>query len=97
VDFPDALWEEYEEAYAEVEQDAGEILKNDGQDRSMRALLRSKGWKPKPTGDSWRQVIEWYDFDFEYAFPGEQSSGMWSVVVSFLFSVFSLLWTCYFV
>lgn len=76
------MWEEWEAAYSGAEQDAGEILKMDGQDRSLRSLLRGSGWKPKPTGDTLRQAIEWYDFDFEYAYPAEQSSGMWSVVVS---------------
>lgn len=86
--FPDALWEEWETANRGVKQNAGEILRKDGQDRSMRSLLRNNGWKPKPTGDSWRQAIEWYDSDFEYAFPGEQSSGIWSVVVGFFFLSF---------
>ena len=82
VTVDDKLWEEWEEAYSGVEQDAGEILTGNLQDRSMRTQLRVNGWKPKPTGDQWRQTIEWYDFDFEYAYPVEQSSLTWSVVVS---------------
>lgn len=91
VVFPDEIWEEWETAYEGVEQDAGEILTQNLQDRSMRTQLRVNGWKPKPTDDSWRQAIEWYDFDFEYAYPVEQSSLTWSVVVSFAFTHISLL------
>ena len=83
----DEVWEEWEEAYKGVERDAGEVLRRDLQDRSMRTQLRINGWKPKQTGDAMRQAIEWYAFDFEYSYPVEQSSLTWSVVVSFGFQI----------
>jgi len=55
----------FEEAYAKVEQDAGNILRKNLQDRSFRAALNLAGWKP--LGDPQALAIEWVQMDYEYA------------------------------
>lgn len=53
------------DAYSIVEQDAGNILLENLQDRSFRAALNLAGWRPM--GDARAQAVEWYQLDFEYA------------------------------
>ena len=57
--------DDFEDAYAAVESDAGYILVDNLQDRSFRSALNLAGWKPQ--GDPQAQAIEWYEMDFEYA------------------------------
>ncbi|KAI4248249.1 MAG: hypothetical protein L6R42_009348 [Xanthoria sp. 1 TBL-2021] len=71
VDFT-GLLDEYENAYATFEQDAGYILTDNLQDRTARAGLSLAGWKPEK--DAAAQAVEWWQFDFEYSVPPEQSS-----------------------
>ena len=61
-----ALIDEYQaSAYSALEQDAGHILKENLQDRSVRAGLSLAGWKPRK--DMQAQAVEWWEFDWEYA------------------------------
>ena len=55
----------FEDAYSVVEQDAGNILLENLQDRSFRAALNLVGWRP--IGDPQAQAVEWYQLDYEYA------------------------------
>ncbi|KAL8759028.1 MAG: hypothetical protein Q9199_001050 [Rusavskia elegans] len=71
VDFT-GLLDEYENAYATFEQDAGYILTDNLQDRTARAGLSLAGWKPEK--DAAAQAVEWWQFDFEYSVPPEHSS-----------------------
>lgn len=63
-DFADLL-SVYEDAYSVLEQDAGYILSNNLQDRSARSGLSLAGWKPGI--DMEAQAVEWWEFDWEYA------------------------------
>ncbi|KAL8687288.1 MAG: hypothetical protein Q9218_006495 [Villophora microphyllina] len=65
VDFT-RLLDEFEDAYSILEQDAGRILTQNLQDRSMRSGLSLAGWKAGK--DAAAQTVEWWEFDFEYAF-----------------------------
>lgn len=58
---------DYEDAYSTLEQDAGRILTQNLQDRSVRSGLSLAGWKPEK--DTASQAVEWWEFDFEYAQP----------------------------
>ena len=66
VDYTDLL-DTFEESYATFEQDAGYILTRNLQDRSARAGLSLADWKPKKNMAA--QAVEWWDFDWEYAYP----------------------------
>ena len=60
-----SLLTDYQDAYAIMEQDAGYILTENLQDRSVRSALSLAGWKPKKNMEA--QAIEWWQFDWEYA------------------------------
>ncbi|KAI9807809.1 MAG: hypothetical protein M1825_005114 [Sarcosagium campestre] len=76
VDYKAKL-DEFETAYAEVEQDAGYILSENLQDRSFRSGLRLADYKPG--GDAQAQAMEWYEMDFEYAQMPDVSSQEFTV------------------
>lgn len=60
------LLDDFEDAYSTLEQDAGDILTQNLQDRSVRSGLSLAGWKPGK--DAAAQAVEWWQFDWEYAF-----------------------------
>lgn len=57
VDYTDLLTS-FEEAWTIFEQDAGRILTENLQDRSMRAGISMAGWKPKKNMAA--QAVEWW-------------------------------------
>lgn len=59
VDYSDLL-DDFETAYAVLEQDAGTILVENLQDRSVRTGLRLAGWNPM--GDAHRKAVEWWEW-----------------------------------
>lgn len=61
------LLDDFEDAYSTLEQDAGYILSQNLQDRSVRSGLSLAGWKPGRNKAA--QAVEFFEFDFEYAFP----------------------------
>lgn len=61
------LLDDFDGAYTPLEQDAGVLLSQNLQDRTMRAGLSLAGWKPKKSAAA--QAVEWWIFDWEYAFP----------------------------
>ena len=61
VDYTNLL-NDYQTAYSKVEKDAGNILSQNLQDRSMRAGLRLAGWNPG--NDMTAQAVEWWQFDW---------------------------------
>lgn len=65
-------------AYSTVEQDAGYILTDNLQDRSLRSGLSLASWKPRV--DKEARAIEWWQFDFEYSYSPEQSSQEFAIV-----------------
>ncbi|KAI9750837.1 MAG: chorismate mutase aro7 [Chaenotheca gracillima] len=67
-----SLFDDFEDAYAIVEQDAGQILLQNLQDRSFRAGLRLADWVPKQ--DMEAQAVEWFEMDWEYSFSPLESS-----------------------
>ena len=73
------LLDDYENAYSTVEQDAGTILTQNLQDRTMRTGLSIADWKPKK--DMQMQAAEWWEFDWEYSYSPDQSSQTWAIVV----------------
>lgn len=72
------LLDDFEDAYSKLEQDAGHILTQNLQDRSVRSGLSLAGWKPGK--DSAAQAVEWWEFDWEYASNPEQSSQEFAIV-----------------
>lgn len=76
------LLDDYETAYGSVEQDVGHILTQDLQDRTMRAGLSFADWDTKD--DMHKQAAEWWEFDWEYAWPPEQSSETFAIIVRIL-------------
>ncbi|KAL8834954.1 MAG: hypothetical protein Q9170_003531 [Blastenia crenularia] len=60
------LLDDYEDAYSTLEQDAGNLLTQNLQDRSVRSGLSLAGWKPGK--DAAAQAVEWWEFDWEYSF-----------------------------
>ena len=73
-----SLVDDYEDAYETFEQDAGYILTENLQDRSARTGLSIAGWTPGH--DPAAQAAEWFSYDYEYAYPPDQSSHEFSVV-----------------
>ncbi|KAI4127256.1 MAG: hypothetical protein LQ338_003299 [Usnochroma carphineum] len=57
------LLNDFEDAYATLEQDAGYILSQNLQDRSVRAGLSLAGWRPGKNTAA--QAVEWWEFDWE--------------------------------
>ncbi|KAI1477874.1 amine oxidase [Daldinia eschscholtzii] len=76
ADFTD-LFETFENVYSTVEQDAGQILTDNLQDTSMRAGFSVAGWKPKK--DMRAQALEWWEWDWETAWPPEQSGLLFGI------------------
>ncbi|KAI1777977.1 amine oxidase [Hypoxylon cercidicola] len=71
------LFDTFEDAYATAEQDAGYILTDNLQDASVRAGLSVAGWKPKK--DMHAQALEWWEWDWETAWPPEQSGFLFGI------------------
>ncbi|KAI9838848.1 MAG: hypothetical protein M1819_004055 [Sarea resinae] len=76
VDYTDLL-DDFEDAYSVLEQDAGYILSENLQDRSVRSGLSLAGWKPKSME---AQAVEWWEWDWEYAYSPELSSQEFGIV-----------------
>ncbi|KAL2058091.1 hypothetical protein ABVK25_001709 [Lepraria finkii] len=76
-DFTDLI-EEFETDYSTLEQDAGYILTENLQDRSTRSGLSLARWKPGKDPEA--QASEWWEWDFEYAYPPELSSQEFGIV-----------------
>lgn len=70
VDYTDLL-DDFEDAYAILEQEAGFILSHGLQDRSARSGLSLAKWKPG--NDKAAQAVEWWEFDFEYGYSPVKS------------------------
>ena len=66
VDYLD-LFDTFEDRYSTVEQDAGYILTESLEDRSLRSGFDRAGWKPDQ--DNKAQAVEWFKVDYEYAYP----------------------------
>lgn len=71
------LFDEMDAAYTTAEQDAGYVLTENLQDSSMRAAFSLAGWKPKK--DMHAQAIEWWTWDWETAWPPEQSGFLYGI------------------
>jgi len=78
-DYSDLL-DTFEDAYSIMEEDAGYILTNNLQDRSMRAGFKLSGWEPRTMGDLQMaaEATEWWEFDWEYAWTPEESSELYA-------------------
>ncbi|RSL55939.1 hypothetical protein CEP53_006935 [Fusarium sp. AF-6] len=70
ADYSDAF-EEFDEKFDKATKDAGYIQTDNLQDTSVRAGLSLAGWKPRQ--DPYKQVADWWGWDFETAYPPEQS------------------------
>lgn len=69
----------YDTAYTIVEQDAGTILTENYQDRTMRTGFSIADWKPKKNMKD--QAVEWWKFDWEFAYSPDLSSQTFTTVV----------------
>ncbi|KAK5988312.1 Polyamine oxidase 1 [Cladobotryum mycophilum] len=72
TDYSDLL-DEYEESFTKASASSSVRRKKNLQDQTVRAGLALAGWNPRHN-DMFRQVVDWWSWDFEYAFPPEQSS-----------------------
>lgn len=82
VDFTNVIDDFQNNAYSILEQDAGYILTNDLQDRSVRSGLSLAGWKPR-RNDMKAQAVEWWEWDWEYAFsPVSRTTRGWLSIVN---------------
>ncbi|KAI1114616.1 amine oxidase [Nemania sp. NC0429] len=72
-----SLFDEMDAAYTIAEQDAGYVLTENLQDTSIRAAFSVAGWKPKK--DMHAQAIEWWTWDWETAWPPEQSGFLYGI------------------
>ncbi|KAF4982180.1 hypothetical protein FZEAL_2157 [Fusarium zealandicum] len=70
VDYMDVL-DLFDEKFDIAQQEAGYIMTQNLQDTSTRAGLSLAGWKPKKDPHAW--AAEWWGWDFETAWPPEQS------------------------
>lgn len=73
------MLDEFDDAYATLEQDAGYILNEDLQDRSIRFGLNLADWKPG-TRQMAKQAVEWWEWDWEYAYSPDESSQEFGIV-----------------
>lgn len=81
--------EEFHDAMERVGQDAGALLVNNLQDRTYRSGFRYTGWNPAKD-DQYRQAVEWWLFDGEFAFTPDASSEIFtSVAENATFNYFS--------
>ncbi|OTB00143.1 hypothetical protein M426DRAFT_66501 [Hypoxylon sp. CI-4A] len=71
------MFDDFEEAYSTMEQNAGYILTENLQDTSARAGFSLAGWKPKK--DMHAQALEWWEWDWETAWPPEQSGFLFGI------------------
>ncbi|KAF4312532.1 Amine oxidase [Botryosphaeria dothidea] len=79
-----SLLDDFEDAYATAEQNAGYIVTENLQDMSTRAGFSLAGWKPKKNMAA--QAVEWWEWDWETAYPPEQSgfaAGIWGYNATF--------------
>jgi polyamine oxidase len=74
-DFSDLL-DAYEERYAVAEQNAGTILTQNLQDRSIRAGFMQSGWR---ANDAHRKAVEWWEWDWETSQTPEESSFVFGI------------------
>ncbi|KAM4064420.1 flavin containing amine oxidoreductase [Hirsutella rhossiliensis] len=63
----------FEEAHGRMNVEAAKLLVENLQDQSVRSGLGLAGWSPKH-GDMAAQAIEYWSWDFEAAYPPEESS-----------------------
>ncbi|KAH7034222.1 hypothetical protein B0J12DRAFT_703604 [Macrophomina phaseolina] len=66
------LLDEFEDAYAVAEQNAGYIVTENLQDMSTRAGFSLAGWKPKKNMAA--QAVEWWEWDWETSYPPSRFS-----------------------
>ncbi|RSL44106.1 hypothetical protein CEP54_014819 [Fusarium duplospermum] len=70
ANYSDAF-DEFDEKFDKATKDAGYIQTDNLQDTSVRAGLSLAGWKPRQ--DPYKQLADWWGWDFETAYPPEQS------------------------
>lgn len=58
---------------------AGSLLKNNIQDKTVRAALRFMGWNPA-ANNAHAQFADWFGSDFESSFTPEENSAVFSSV-----------------
>ncbi|THU89651.1 polyamine oxidase-like protein [Dendrothele bispora CBS 962.96] len=76
VDFT-KLFDEFEDAYAVTEKEAGRYLREKLPDISMRAGFSLSGWKTKK--DMKKQAVEWWEWDWETAHRPDESAFVFGI------------------
>jgi polyamine oxidase len=76
VNFTDII-DEYENHWKVFEQNAGTILTDNLQDRSMRGGLSQSGWRTQQNAH--RKAVEWWMWDWETAQTPEESSFVYGI------------------
>ncbi|KAL9090251.1 MAG: hypothetical protein Q9159_002056 [Coniocarpon cinnabarinum] len=72
------LFDEYEDAYSIVEQDAGTILSENLLDQNAATAFTLAGWQPRR--NMARQAVDWWQWDWEWAFPPTETSQVFGIV-----------------
>ncbi|KPI41316.1 Polyamine oxidase [Cyphellophora attinorum] len=77
ADYADLI-DDVEDGWTVMEQNVGEFITQNIQDYSVRSGFSLGGWKPGK--DAERQAVEWWTWDWEYAWQPEVSSAQFGVV-----------------
>ncbi|KAL9618919.1 MAG: hypothetical protein Q9160_006444 [Pyrenula sp. 1 TL-2023] len=72
------LLDTFEDGYSTYEQDAGSSLSDNIIDTSVRTAFSIADWKPGKNPQA--QAIEWWQMDWEYAYPPEETSSIFASV-----------------
>ncbi|KAK8856749.1 flavin-containing polyamine oxidase [Apiospora arundinis] len=90
VDFTSEI-KEFEDAVSRMAAEAGELLVDNIQDRTLREGLNHVGWKPNQRGyPQAADAVEWWQYDGEQAYTPEETSLVFNMAVSnFTFKQFS--------
>jgi polyamine oxidase len=72
-----SLIDDFEDHWTIFEQNAGTILTQDLQDRTMRAGIWQSGWRPQQ--DAHKKAVEWWEWDWEVSGTPEDSSFVFGI------------------
>lgn len=70
-------FDEYEDAVDTVSEQAGTMVTQNTQDQTYRQGLKDAGWTPDTVV---KRTVEWMDFDWEYIYPPDASSEIFTSV-----------------
>lgn len=76
----DPLWDEFDDAWDKMSADAGYILTENLQDRTVRSALSLADWRPRQKKDKMAAyAIEWWEWDWETSYTPDDSSHVFGI------------------